>query len=71
MHLHGVIAAVVIAVMWAIRSLVPVGAPRREPERIKVDVDMTPWAGTAPAGAALVLLVVVLYVVFSPWGIAR
>jgi SSS family solute:Na+ symporter len=71
LHVHAANAALVFVVMMAIRWLIPPpevtseGAAR-EAARITADVDMTPWRWAKPAGIALLLIVVSMYVIFSP-----
>lgn len=71
LHIHALNGAVVFGVMWAIRTWIPTRAPAREAEVIKTTVDLTPWRGVRFAGFGLLALVVLVYVVFSPLGVAK
>jgi len=71
LHIHAANGLLVFLVMLAIRALIPAGPHKREPDVIKANIDMTPWGKAPLAGAAIVLLVAVMYIILSPLGIAN
>ena len=62
-HFLGIVFAVLVALMLAIGRL----SPRSEPyeQQYSGDVDMTPWPWAKLAGAAIVLVVLGIYVYFA------
>lgn len=59
----------VLLVMWIIGVIKPLA----QPVEFKVDtrLNLTPSAGAKVAGIGVIIATLILYVIFSPWGIAK
>jgi solute:Na+ symporter, SSS family len=69
LHLFAANALLVFTTMLLIRRIVPAKAPTMEASRITPDIDLHPWRYARWAGAALIAMVVAMYLIFSPLGI--
>jgi SSS family solute:Na+ symporter len=59
----------VMAIMWVIGRIKPL--PEPVVFKTNTNLNLTSSAGSKTAGIVVVVITLILYVIFSPWGIAR
>lgn len=69
LHLYAILFVLEVALMLAIGHVAPQAQPWQLPNRPKVD--MSPWRHAKPVAGVLLTMVIGLYVIFSPLGLAQ
>ncbi len=67
-HMYAVLFGIEVAIMLTIGKLRPLDQPRNLTISSK-RVDMTPWKFSLPMSSTLLMMIILLYIVFSPLGL--
>lgn len=69
LHLYAVLFLIELTILAAATRIAPRAIPTAKDPATKVD--LTPWRFATPTAALLVVMVVGIYILFSPWGVAE
>ncbi|MCY4564235.1 MAG: solute:sodium symporter family transporter, partial [Gammaproteobacteria bacterium] len=69
-HIYAILFLVELVIIRGVSGMSPQARPAMLKRQESAPVDMTPWRWTRPICVLLILAVVAVYWLFSPWGLA-